>query len=156
MSPLPWIIAGFAVLLVVAGLLVAGHHKTAGAPNAVLAADPYASSLAISGIVMSESTSLSGGKSTFIDGHIHNAGGKTVTSAMVQVIFANDEALPPQIETLPLTLIRTHEPYVDTQPVSDTPLTPRADREFRLIFENIGANWNQQLPQIRVIQVGSR
>ncbi len=28
---------------------------------------------------MSESTSLSGGKSTYVDGHIQNTGGQTVT-----------------------------------------------------------------------------
>ncbi len=35
----------------------------------------------------------------------------------MQVLFRNDEAMPPQIETLPLSLIRTREPYVDTQSV---------------------------------------
>ena len=41
-----------------------------------------------------------------------------MTGITVQVIFRNDEAMPPQVETLPLTLIRTREPYIDTQPVS--------------------------------------
>ena len=50
----------------------------------------------------------------------------------------------PQVETVPLTLIRTHEPYVDTEPVSAAPIKAGEVREFRLIFENIGANWNQQ------------
>ena len=54
---------------------------------------------------------------------------------------------------MPVTLIRTHEPYVDTEPMSAEPIKPGQTREFRLIFENIGANWNQQLPQIRVIRV---
>ena len=155
-SPLPWIVSGAALLLIAAALLILGHHKPAPPLNAALPPDPYASSLAIGAIEMSESTSLSGGKSTYIDGHIRNNGPRTVTAITVQAVFANDEALPPQIETLPLTLIRTHQPYVDTQPVSDAPIAPGDDREFRLIFENIGANWNTQPPEIRVVRVTSR
>ena len=81
---------------------------------------------------------------------------RPLPAATVQVLFANDEALPPQIETVPLALIRTHEPYVDTQPISDAPLAPGDDREFRLIFEDIRGNWNQQLPEIHVVHVTTR
>jgi hypothetical protein len=154
-SPIPWIIAG-AVLLIIAAFLILGHHKPAPPLNSQLPLDPYAASLAISNIEMSESTSLSGGKSTYIDGHIRNNGPRTVTAITVQTVFANDEALPPQIETIPLTLIRTHQPYVDTEPVSDAPIAPGEDREFRLIFENIGTNWNTQQPEIRAVHVTSR
>ncbi|ADW70489.1 DUF2393 family protein [Granulicella tundricola] len=148
---LPIAIAGLVVVLILAGILLATHRKPALNPNAIHPLDPYAASLPITGIVMSESTSLSGGKSTFIDGHIRNTGNRTISSATVQVLFANDAQLPPQLETLPLAVIRTHEPYVDTQPLSDAPLKPGDDREFRLIFENINSNWNQQLPEIHVI-----
>jgi Protein of unknown function (DUF2393) len=151
----PWIIAA-AVVLAVALLLVITHHSKPPAINTLLEPAPYASSLAISGIQMSESTSLSGGKVTYIDGHIKDNGPSTLTAATVQVVFANDEAMPPQIETLPLTLIRTHEPYVDTQPVFAAPIPPGEDREFRLIFESITPNWNGQIPQIRVIQTTQR
>ena len=153
---LPWVIAGVVVLLGIAVLLVVGHHKPGPPPNAVLALDPYASSLMISDIQMSESTSLSGGKSTYIDGHVRNAGTKTVTGATVQVLFANDVAMPPQIETVPVALIRTHEPYIDTEPISDAPLAPGDEKEFRLIFEDVATNWNQQLPEIRVVKVATR
>jgi hypothetical protein len=110
----------------------------------------------MSQLAMSESTSLSGGKSTFVDGHIRNAGNQTVSGITVQVIFRNDEAMPPQIETLPLSLVRTREPYVDTQPVSAAPLKPGDERDFRLIFESIPANWNTQMPEIRIIQVETK
>lgn len=156
-SLLPWALAGAAVLVVLAVLLIIGRTRSATAsPNALLPADPYASSLPVSGVTMSESTSLSGGKSTFLDGRIRNGGTKTVTGAMVQVVFAKDEGTPPQVETLPLTLIRTREPYVDTQPVSAAPLSAGDEREFRLIFEDISTSWNQQVPEIRVVRVATR
>ncbi len=156
-SPLPWMIAGAVILFVVVALVLSGRHKSAPL-NSPLPLDPYATSLPIdpARIEMSESTSLSGGKSTYIDGHIQNTGTKTVTAATVQVIFANDEAMPPQIDTLPLTPIRTRVPYVDTEPLSAEPLTPGADREFRLIFEDIRPNWNGQKPEIHVVKVTTR
>ena len=41
--------------------------------------DPYAASLPLTNLKPSESTSLSGGKSTYIDGHVANNGSRTVT-----------------------------------------------------------------------------
>lgn len=152
----PWAIAGAVVLLGIIVMVVATNRKPGPPPNAILPLDPYAASLTFSGIELSEATSLSGGKSTYIDGKVKNIGDKTVTSATVQVLFANSEAMPPQVLTTPLTLIRTHEPYVDTQPISDAPMAPGDEREFRLVFEGIAANWNQQQPEIRVVKVSTR
>ena len=150
-----WAGAGLAVLVVVVVLVITGRHKTV-VPNTLQPLAPYAASLQLSQLAMSESTSLSGGKSTYIDGHIQNTGNQTVTGVTVQVIFRNDEAMPPQINTVPLALIRTREPYVDTQPVSAAPMKPGDGRDFRLIFESIPANWNMQLPEIRVIGVEAK
>jgi hypothetical protein len=150
-----WGVAGLAVLVVIVVLVLAGRHKAA-TPTTIQPPAPYAANLQLSQLAMSESTSLSGGKSTFIDGHIKNTGDKTVTGTTVQVIFRNNEAMPPQIETLPLSLIRTREPYVDTQPVSAAPLKPADERDFRLIFESLPANWNMQMPEIRIIQVDTK
>jgi len=61
-----------------------------------------------------------------------------------------------QKETLPLNLIRMYEPYVDTQPVSAAPIKPDETRDFRLIFDHISQDWNQQYPEIRVIQVSGK
>jgi len=151
-----WSVAGLIVVAILAGLIIAGRRHPEPSSNAVLPLDPYAASLPITGIVMSESTSLSGGKSTFIDGRLQNTGPRTVTGAIVQVFFRNDEGLPPRIESLPISLVRTREPYVDTQPVSAAPLPPGDTREFRLIFEAIPGNWNLQVPEIHVVRVTTR
>jgi hypothetical protein len=155
-TPIPiaaWAIAGLAVLAIVVVLLAAGHRRPSTALNSMQPMASYASSLPLSQLAMSESTSLSGGKSTFIDGHVQNTGDRTVKGITVQVIFRNDEGMPPQVETLPLSLIRTRQPYIDTQPVSAAPLKPGDGQDFRLIFENIPANWNMQMPEIRTIEV---
>jgi hypothetical protein len=150
------LIASGAVVLILAVIFLMSRGHKAVAPGTILPLDAAAATLPITEVVMSESTSLSGGKSTFIDGHIRNTGAKTVTGVNVQVLFRNDVAMPPQVETLPLSLIRTREPYVDTQPVVAAPIAPGQEREFRLIFENINANWNVQIPEIHITGVTTR
>ena len=151
---LTWGVAAFVVLILAGAVLLMTHHAPTSAANAVLPLDAHSDSLAFSQIVMSESTSLSGGKSTFIDGRIRNSGSKVVSGATVQVLFGSfDETQAPQRVTTPVTLIRTHQPYVDTEPLSAAPLQPGEEREFRLIFEDISPNWNQQLPQIRPVHI---
>ena len=146
------------VLAIVAVVFFAKGGKTASpaSQNKVQPADVYAPNLTFYQPVMSESTSFSGGKSTFLDGRVKNTGPDTLTGVTVQVLFRNDVNLPPQVETLPLSLIRTHEPYVDTEPVSASPLKPGDDVEFRLIFETVSTNWNQQMPELQVVHVAKR
>jgi hypothetical protein len=151
-----WAVAGLAMLAVFAAFAFMGRKKPAAAPNVIQPLAAYASSLPLTQLSMSESTSLSGGKSTFVDGRIQNKGSQTVSGVTVQVLFRNDEGMPPQMETLPLSLIRTREPYVDTQPVGAAPLKPGDDREFRLIFEAIPTNWNMEMPEVHVIEVESK
>jgi hypothetical protein len=151
-----WGVAGLVVLAVILGLVFATRHKPQAPPNTIQPLAAYAAELPLSQLAMSESTSLSGGKSTFIDGHIQNSGPQTVSGVTVQVIFRNDEAMPPQVETLPLSLIRTREPYIDTQPISAAPLKPGDERDFRLIFESIPGNWNTQMPEIHIISVDTK
>ena len=143
-----------AIIIAVLVALSTRHHRIN--PNQEQPLAPYAGSLALSQLAMSESTSLSGGKSTFLDGHITNRGSQIVSGVTVQVFFRNDENMPPHLETQPIALIRTHEPYVDTQPIATNPLHPGDDREFRLIFEAIPDNWNTQLPEVHVITVATR
>jgi hypothetical protein len=150
-----WVIAGAVVLVVLAGLVFAGRRRSPE-NKGIQAPAAYAASLPLANLEMSESTSLSGGKSTFIDGRIRNTGTSTVSGVVVQVLFRNEEQMPPQVETLPLTLIRTREPYVDTQPVSAAPMRPGDDRAFRLIFESIPANWNMQMPEIHIVRVDTK
>jgi hypothetical protein len=147
-----WGAAALIVIVLVGAIVYIGRKKPAPAPNTLQTPDAYATSLPLSQFAMSESTNLSGGKLTYLDGHVTNTGSRTVTGITVQVVFQNDEAMPPQIDTVPLTFIRMKEPYIDTEPVSAAPLKPGDDREFRLTFETVPENWNTQMPEVRVIQ----
>jgi hypothetical protein len=147
-----WGVAALIVIVLVGALVYIGRKKPPAAPSTLQPLDAYAASLPLSQFAMSESTNLSGGKLTYLDGHVSNAGNRAVTGITVQVVFQNDEAMPPQIDTVPLTLIRMKEPYIDTEPVNADPLKPGDDREFRLTFETVPENWNTQMPEVRLIQ----
>lgn len=153
----PVAIALVAVVLIAAVVvLVNRHHGPSTSPDTLRPVAAYAGNLRLSQLAMSESTSFSGGKSTFLDGHLDNAGASTVTGIMAQVLFASDAGGPPQLETVPVTLVRTRQPYLDTEPVSAAPLAPGTGADFRLTFEGIRPEWNQQLPVVHLVDVTTR
>ena len=155
---LPLAIAAAAVLLCVLGIvLVFGRGKPPQRMAPInSAADPYASSLPITDLALSESSNLAGGKVTYVDGHIANKGSQTVTGISVQVLFRDPAHEVAQNETQPLMLIRTREPYVDLQSVTQSPLKPGEERDFRLIFDPVTQDWDGAYPQLRILRVQTR
>jgi len=154
-SPLPWIIALGVVVLAIGVLVAVNHHQAPANPGGagLAPADPYAASLPITNLQMSQAGNMAGSQTTYVDGQITNQGQKTVTAITVQIAFHGFANPIAKKETMPLTLIRTRQPYVDTEPVSAAPLAPGESREFRLIFDSIPQDWDQNYPEIRIIQV---
>jgi hypothetical protein len=152
---LPLAIAAGVVLLVAAVVIFALEraHKPVTVAPVTAALDPYAPSLPISGLVMSESSNLAGGKVTYVDGHIANTGSRTITGISVQVLFRTFAHEVTQNETHPLQWIRTRDPYIDVEPVSAAPLKPGDSREFRLIFDGVSPDWDGAYPEIRILHV---
>jgi hypothetical protein len=155
---LPVGVAAAIVLAVAAGLVLAfGHGK--GAPPVMPTStmtDPYAPSLQITGLAMSESANLAGGKVTYLDGHIANTGNRTVTGITVQILFRDVAREVTQNETQPLKLIRMRDPYIDVEPVSAAPLKPGGEQDFRLIFDAVSPDWDGAYPEIRIIHVDTK
>ena len=155
---LPMIVAAAVVVIVAAvAVLVLEHAKPKATVTPISAApDAYAPSLPITGMAMSESASLSGGKVTYLDGHIANTGPRTVTGITVQILFHAFTHEVTQNETQSLKLIRMRQPYVDLEPVSAAPLAPGAEADFRLIFDNVSADWDGAYPELRIVHVDSK
>jgi hypothetical protein len=125
------------VVIAIVALLVVGRRGSGPAGGAAYAAN------------------LSGGRSTYLDGHIVNHGNLTVTGATVQAVFGVDGGQP-QTLTAPVSIIRTRQPYVDTQPLSAAPLAPGAGADFRLIFEGVSDSWDQKVPKVQIVQVSTK
>jgi len=148
-NPLVLIAAGIVLLsLMVVGMLV--MHRPAPSPStALLPLDTYAPSVKFENITLSEAGHGTGTKSIYVDGQVRNTGVKTITAVTVQVVFPAGDGSTAAVRTLPLSLVRTREPYVDLQPVAAAPLPPGAAADFRMIFEAIPQTWSQQPPAIR-------
>ena len=155
---LPLAIAATVVLAVAAvAVLLLEHNKPTVAVTPITAAsDPYAASLPITGLALSESANLTGGKVTYVDGHIANTGARTVTGITVQVLFRTFAHEVAQNQTMPLKFIRMREPYIDVEPVSAAPLQPGGRQDFRLIFDALSPDWDGAYPEIRVLHVETK
>lgn len=154
---LPLAVAAFVVLAIIAvAVLVGGHSRRADDKAASDAADPYAASLPITNLAMSESSNLAGGKVTYLDGHIANVGGRTVTGVTVLAVFRDYAKKVAQSERIAVTPIRMREPYIDTESMSAAPLKPGAGEDFRLIFDTVSPDWAGEIPELRVVHVDSK
>jgi hypothetical protein len=155
---LPMAIAASVVLVVAAvAVLFLEHNKPTVTVTPITAAsDAYAASLPITGLAMSESANLTGGKVTYVDGHIANTGARTVTGITVQVLFRTFAHEVAQNQTMPLKFIRMREPYIDVEPVSAAPLQPGGRQDFRLIFDALSPDWDGAYPEIRVLHVETK
>jgi len=151
------IAAGVVVVVAAVVILMMQHgHGTVTVTPVSAAPDPYAASLPITGLVMSESSNLAGGKVTYVDGHIANKGDRAVTGITVQVLFRDMAHEVTQNETQALKFIRMREPYIDVEPVSAAPLNPGGERDFRLIFDAVSPDWDGAYPQIRIVHVDTK
>lgn len=155
---LPIAVAAAIVLAALVGLVVIyghGKHGPQVMPTSTTI-DPYASSLPISKLAMSESANLAGGKVTYLDGHIANQGNRTVIGITAQILFRNIAHEVAQNETQSLKLIRMRVPYIDVEPVSTAPLKPGDEQDFRLIFDAVNPDWDGAYPEIRIIHVDTK
>lgn len=155
---IPPAIAAGVILVVAVAVIFAMEHGRGGATVTPISAapDPYAASLPITEVKMSESSNLAGGKVTYIDGHMTNAGSKTVTGIAAQILFRNAANEVAQNETQRVKWIRTRDPYVDLEPVSAAPLKPGDGQDFRLIFDAVSQDWNGVYPEIRIVHVDAK
>ena len=72
-------IAAVAIIILIAALVMLERRGPAApSPHTLQPIAAYASNLEVSGLQMSESTSMSGGKQTYIEGHLTNHGNQTV------------------------------------------------------------------------------
>jgi hypothetical protein len=150
---IPWIVA---LVVICCGLGLAfwlGRPPANSKGNGV---DPYAKYVVLGNVQVSQASNFAGDQLTYIDGTIENRGNRTITSMTLQAAFPNEMGDAPQILQAPLSLIRSRDPYVDTQPISAAPLPPGKTQDFRLVFDNVSPMWNQAPPQLRISDVSTR
>lgn len=141
------------VLVIVAVGAIAFFSRPDRVPEAPQ--NPYVARLAISDVAMSKSASFLGAEVTYIDATIINSGDRLVTGVTLQVLFRNmlnevvgDERLLARV-IVPNPLAG----YPDLVNMSQVPIEPGKSRNVRLTFEHISADWNQNTPELRILDV---
>jgi hypothetical protein len=147
------ILIAIAVVVVIAGivalLLREGPRAQSGPP-------PYAPYVKLSDLKMSQAQNFAGFTVTYVDGTVTNLGNKTVTHAVVRVTFRDAYGQVAQVEEVPLKVLETGGPYLDTADLSAMPLAPGQNKPFRLIFERISQQWNMGYPELQVSDVSTK
>lgn len=154
---IPWVAALIVIVVIIAIVFFISYGSRSGSRSSSSGVAPYASHLAISDVHLSRATNFAGNQLTYVDGTISNHGDLTVTGVTVRLSFTSlDPSTAPQEEQVPVQLIRTRQPYIDTEPVSAEPLMPGTSHDFRLIFDNVSPMWDQHIPSIEIQSVATR
>jgi hypothetical protein len=139
------VVMGLAILVAV---LFRSPQKSAPGPPPA-----YVANVKISDLKMSAAENFIGATVSYIDGTMTNSGDKTVTRAVVEVVFKDDIGQLAQREEVPLRVLKTDGPYPEAVDLAQSPLAPGQSQPFRLTFESISAQWNHAYPDIRVTDV---
>lgn len=144
------IVIAIAVVVGIAGAVALVSRE---APRQNPGPPPYAANLKFSDLKMSQAQNFVGAIVTYIDGTLTNAGDKTVTHATVEVTFKDSYDQVAQVEDVPVKVLQTGGPYLDTADLSVSPLASGQSKQFRLIFEHLSGQWNQAYPELKIVDV---
>ncbi|HZD92664.1 MAG TPA: hypothetical protein VE133_00330 [Candidatus Sulfotelmatobacter sp.] len=146
---MPMVIGTALVAALVAALVVGGRiGKSSGNAGP---SDPNLAKLQISDLHMATAQNFAGSSVTYIEGKIANHIDRKVTAARVEVIFKNSLGETAQKEVLPVTVLLPNVPYVDYGTIDRAPLASGQASDFRLTLEHVSADWDGQVPQVRVV-----
>jgi hypothetical protein len=144
------ILVAIAVIVVLVGIVALVLREK---PKPVTPPPPYAASLKISDLKLSQAQNFVGATVTYVDGTLLNSGDQTVTHVEVRVTFRDMYGQIAQVEELPIKVLSTTGPYPDTADLSVVPLTSGQSSAFRLIFEHLSDQWNQAQPDLQITGV---
>lgn len=146
-------VLGAVLVVVVVAIIILTTR--AGQTSGNGASDPNLAKLQLAGLHMATAQNFAGGSVTYIEGKITNKSDRKVTAVRVNVLFKNSIGETAQEEkALPLTVLLPNTPYVDYGPVDRAPLAPGQTNDFRLTLEHISADWDGQVPQVKVVYLG--
>jgi hypothetical protein len=147
------IVAAFVLLAAIFAAIVLFSGVKAKLPSAPPA---YAMNVKLTNIHMITAENFVGSSVTYMEGTVLNVGDKNLNGATVEVVFRNSLNEVVQTEDVPVMVLRSSNPYRDFANLRDLPLGAGQNKEFRLAFEHISADWDQQYPAIRVIDVSTK
>ena len=140
-------------MLAVIGIALGAAYFLREKPKPAKVVSPYLATVKISALKMAAAENFIGATVSYLDGTVTNAGDKTVTHVVVEVVFKDEMGQLAQREELPVRVVRNDGAYTEPVDLNVAPLPPGKSEPFRLTFDSISAQWNRQYPDVRVTDV---
>ncbi len=146
------ILVGLIAVLVVVGIIVAltrSHGPTVPQTN------PYAAKLQLSNPKLSAAENYVGGTVTYLDVNVTNTGDKALVGADMHAVFKNTLSEVVQTDTLPVHVLVENQMggYPDLVDLDRLPIAPGQTKTVRITLEHISADWNQNYPEIQLVNL---
>lgn len=119
----------------------AAHRPPAGPPPLTPAARAYVRNLALSGVAMQAHTSYLNQQVVEITGNIQNTGDRKLTVVEINCVFYDPYGK---------VVLRQRVPIISRKMGG---LAPGETKAFRLPFDTIPEDWNQDTPQLVIAQI---
>jgi len=147
----PFIVGLVAVVVVVAIIVTITRHKS----EPLTQPNPYASKLQLSNPKMSAAENYVGGTVTYLDVNITNTGDQALIGAAMNLVFINSMHEVVQTETLPLHVLVENQMggYPDLADLGRSPIAPGQTKTVRMTLEHISADWNQNYPEMQLVDL---
>lgn len=145
------------LLVVVFYFLPRAPKMTRPSPGATVPAQATGEMLQIQNVQLSPDPT---GKSVIIQGDITNNGTQTVTGAVMHVQFMGANGANAGSADAPVQVLGTEGKgaktnVTDAKMLTDAPMKPNDHRAFRVLVNDVPADWNHSMPQISFTQVAS-
>lgn len=95
------------------------------------------------------------GGQAYVTGTIQNTSGRKVEGVAVDIVFRDPSGAIIGRETEPLEALASMDKVREAKPMSwrESPLGPTETKAFRVALNQVPANWQQQIPEMRIVHV---
>lgn len=153
-------ISGVAIAIIVAAVLLAAiiyfmpraPKATPPSTGAEVPAQPTGGQIQIQDVSMSRAPV---GDSMYLQGRLNNAGQTAINGAVMEVVFRGGDGRVVGSERSKVMGLNQQGNTFTEQDLTQAPIKPNDTRPFRVTVNRVPQGWNQQTPELRVIEVTS-
>lgn len=147
----PFVVGVVAVLAVIAIVIALTRSQGPVGPQT----NPYTANLQLSSPKLSAAENYVGGTVTYLDVNVTNTGDKALIGADMKAVFKNTLDQVVQTETVPLHVLTENQMagYPDLADLARSPIGPGQTKTVRMTLEHVSADWNQNYPEIQLINL---
>ena len=153
--PLLALIAAAILLVVIFVVFPSAPKMAAPAPGAQVPDQPGGDQLQLTNLKMTTSPPRDNEVAVKLVGNIQNVGGPAVNGATVEATFMDSTGHVAIQQTQPIERITAQGHSGKEVELKEQPLKPNDVGAFEVEFTGVPANWNKQMPEVRLVDVST-